>query len=534
MSKKVTTNSDGRKQLLNGINIVSDAVRATLGARGRNVIIERDYGNPHITKDGVTVARSIDLYDPIENMGALLIKEVANKTVEIAGDGTTTATILAQAIINAGVRAVDAGCNPIEVKLGIEKASKSVVDFIKSVSKSVEKEESIRQIATISANNDSEIGQLISDAYSKIGRQGLITVDQNNTSETKIDIVEGMQLNRGYLSPFFVTNEDKMEAVLINPYILICDKKISLMRDILSLLDGIAKEGSALLIIAEDVEGEALATLVVNKLRNILSVAAIKAPEFGDNQKIALEDIAVLTNGEFVSEEKGLKLEAAQIGMMGRADKVVITKDKCTIIGGRGSKDKIAARCEAINNQISDLALEYDKEKAAKRLARLKNGVAVLSVGGFTETEIKEKKDRVDDALCATKAAIDEGFVCGGGTTFLFASTREKIEYETIDEKVGIDILLSAIKTPFEQILKNGGVDPADFKKDIIDKGYGYGLNIKTKKIENLLKSGVIDPTKVLRVALENAVSIAGIFLTTECIVSKVKTNTNEVNATTR
>lgn len=529
MAKTLIFGSDGRKKLTKGVNILADAVKVTLGAKGRNVIIGNDFGSPHITKDGVTVAKSIDLEDPIENMGASLIKEVASKTVDIAGDGTTTATILAQAIINGGLKAVESGSNPMDLKRGIEKATIEVVKYLKSISKPIDNNDSLKQIATISANNDSFIGELIASAVSKVGRDGVITVEESRGHETTITVVEGMKIDRGYLSPFFITDSIKMQAELINPLVLLYSKKISSMKDILPILEKVAQTNRPLLIISEDLDGEALATLVVNKVRGNLSVCAIKSPEFGDNKRLVMEDIASLIGGTFISEQMGNKLEDATLGMLGSADKITINKDSCIIVGGKGAKEDIDSRCNLIKLQLEKSESEYDKEKLKSRLAKMKNGVAVLSVGGITETEIKEKRDRIDDALCATRSAIEEGFVAGGGIAYLSSIQTIAVITETEDEKLGVSILKKAIESPFRQILENGGVEASAHINEILKSEYGVGFNIKTNKIEDLFDCGVIDPTKVVRVALENASSIASIFLTTECVISEtIKTETNE------
>ena len=521
MAKNVIFGSDGRKKLTKGVNTLGDAVKVTLGAKGRNVVIGNNFGSPHITKDGVTVAKSIELEDSIENMGASLIKEVASKTVDIAGDGTTTATILAQAIINGGLKAVESGSNPMDLKKGIEKATIEVVKHLKSISKPIDDNDSLKQIATVSANNDSFIGELIADAVSKVGRDGLITVEESKGHETTITVVEGMKIDRGYLSPYFVTDSGKMQAELLNPLILLYDNKISNMKDLIPILEKSVQTNRPLLIIAEDLDGEALATLVVNKVRGTLSVCAIKSPEFGDNRKMAMEDIAYLIGGICISEEMGYKLESATLEMLGSADKITINKDSCIIVGGKGAKENIDARCNQIKYQLEKSESGYAKEKLKVRLAKLINGVAVLSIGGITETEIKEKKDRIDDALCATRSAVEEGFVAGGGIAYLSAISNLSVVTENDDEKIGVSILKKAIESPFRQILENGGVEASAYINEILKSEYGIGFNIKTNKVENLFDCGVIDPTKVVRVALENASSIAAIFLTTECIISE-------------
>ena len=521
MSKKVILGYEGRKKLINGVNTLSDAVKVTLGAKGRNVIIGDQYGNIRVTKDGVSVAQSIVLEDNTENMGASLIKEVASKTVDVSGDGTTTATILAQAIINYGIKAVESGCNPVDLKRGIDNAVIQIVQNLKDISKPIDNDDSLKHIASVSANNDSVIGELIASAISKVGRDGLITVEESKSYDTKINIVEGMKIDRGYLSHHFITNEAKMECELINPYILICDKKISVMNDVLSFLEKAAKENRPLLIIAEDLDGEALATLIVNKMRGIIQVCAIKSPDFGDNRKFIMEDISLLVNGTFVSEEKGTRLDSCDLEVLGEAAKVIINKDNCIIIGGAGSRDNIDNRCKVIKTQIADSDSEFQKEKLKSRLAKLKNGIAVLSIGGVTETEIREKKDRIEDALCATRSAIEEGFVSGGGTAYLNAIKKLILDSSNDDENIGMSIIKKALESPFRQLLFNGGVEPSYYINQINDAEYGIGFNIKTNTLENLFDSGIIDPTKVVRVALENAASIASIFLTTECVISE-------------
>jgi len=528
MNTIVTSGSDGRKKIVKGINILADAVKSTLGAKGKNVIIEREFGYPHITKDGVTVAKSIKLSDPVENMGASLIKEVASKTVDVSGDGTTTATVLAQAIINAGIKAIELGANAMDLKRGIEKATKEVVKNINKISKPIDNNDLLKQIASISANNDSFIGELIAEAMEKVGRDGLITVEESQGHETTVNLVEGMRIERGYLSPYFVTNSEKMQAELNNPYILIYDKKISAIKDILHILEKVSQTGRPLLIISEDLDGEALATMVVNKLRGLLSVCAIKLPEFGGNRFFVMDDIATLINATCISEEKGFRLDNTTIDMLGSADKITITKDSCTIVGGHGIKEDIESRCNQIKNQMEEAESNYEKENLKSRLAKLKNGVAVLSIGGFTETEIKEKKDRIDDALCATKAAVEEGFVAGGGVTYLHALKDIDIICENEDESIGVSILKKSLESPFKQILYNADVEPNIYINEIMKSDYGIGYNVKTNEIENFFESGIVDPTKVVRTALENSSSIAAIFLTTESIISLEKIKTNE------
>jgi chaperonin GroEL len=521
MVKNVNFGSEGRKKLTNGVNTISNAVKITLGAKGRNVIIGNGFGGTHITKDGVTVAKSIELECPIENMGASLIKEVASKTVDIAGDGTTTSTLLAQSIINLGLKSVESGANPMDLKRGIEKATSKAIEVIKSLSKEVVDNDTLEQIATISANNDNYIGKLISDAMLKVGRDGLISIEESKSYETTTEIADGMKIDRGYLSPYFVTDNNKMVSELNNPYILIYDKKISVMKDIIFILEKVAQTKRPLLIISEDLDGEALATLVVNKLRGVLSICAIKAPGFGENRNQLMEDIAVMVGGVCLSEEKGLKLESSDLTVLGSASKVTVTKDGCTIIAGGGLKSDIQTKCDEIKSQLEQDKSIHEKEKLKARLANLTNGVAILKIGGVTETEIKEKKDRIDDALCATRSAIEEGYVAGGGVSYLYAISKIEIDYESIDEKIGGDIIIKSLESPFRQILENGGIEPSEHISFILKSEYGIGYNIKTNQIENFFESGVIDPTKVLRVALENASSIASIFLTTDCVISE-------------
>jgi len=529
MSKIIISGADGRKKLTNGVNILADAVKVTLGAKGRNVIIDKTYGSPHITKDGVTVARAIQLADPIENMGAALVKEVANNTVDASGDGTTTATVLTQAIINAGIKAVESGCNPMDLKKGIDKATEAVVAYIKSISKSIDNNDLLKQIASISANNDNYIGDLIAQAVNKVGRDGLITVEESRGHETTISVVEGMKIDRGYVSPHFVTDNAKNEAVLDNPLILIYDNKISVAKEILHILEQVAQQNRPLLVICEDLDGEALATLVINKLQGSLKACAIKCPDFGDNRKYTMDDIATLTGGTYISVEKGMKLETVDVSMLGSADKITISKDNCIVVGGKGDKTLIENRCNEIKSQIEAADNDYEKETLKTRLSKLNNGVAVLSIGGFTETEIKEKKDRIDDALCATRSAVEEGFVAGGGVAYLSSIKNTKVVVGNEDENRGANILFNALKIPFTQILSNGGIEASSYLVEILNGEYGTGFNVKTNKIENMFESGIIDPTKVVRVALENAASIASIFLTTECVISEIpKTQNNE------
>jgi chaperonin GroEL len=494
----------------------------TLGPKGRNVVIEKKFGAPSVTKDGVTVAKEIELEDAIENMGAQMVKEVASKTADIAGDGTTTATVLAQAIITEGLKNVAAGANPMDLKRGIEKAVKAVVENLKKQSQEVGNDnQKIQQVASISANNDEEIGKLIAEAMAKVSKDGVITIEEAKGIETGIDVVEGMQFDRGYISPYFVTNSEKMEAELENPYILIYDKKVSSMKDILHILEKVAQQGAPLLIISEDLEGEALATLVVNKLRGTLKVAAVKAPGFGDRRKEMLQDVAILTKGVVISEEQGYKLENADLTYLGRAERVVIDKDNTTIVGGRGEKDAIQSRINQIKAQIESTTSDYDREKLQERLAKLSGGVAVLHVGAATEVEMKEKKDRVDDALHATRAAVEEGIVPGGGVAFVRAiPSLDKVDTRNADEKTGVQIVRRALEEPLRQIVENCGIEGSVVVNKVIEGKGDFGFNARDEKYENLIAAGVIDPTKVTRVALENAASIAGMLLTTECVVA--------------
>lgn len=522
MSKLINYDTEAREQLKNGVDALANAVKVTLGPKGRNVVIEKKFGAPYITKDGVTVAKEIELEDPFENMGAQMVKEVASKTSDVAGDGTTTATVLAQSMIATGLKNVAAGANPMDLKRGIDKAVKSVVAHLKANSDVVGDDISkIEQIGSISANNDSEIGGLIAEAMEKVSKEGVITVEEAKGTETYVDIVEGMQFDRGYLSPYFVTNTEKMETELENPYILIYDKKISTMKDLLPVLEKVAQGGAPLFIIAEDIEGEALATLVVNKIRGSLKVAAVKAPGFGDRRKAMLEDIAILTGGTVISEERGYKLENADITQLGRSEKVVIDKDNTTLISGSGEADDILARVNQIKAQIDTTTSDYDKEKLQERLAKLSGGVAVLYVGAATEVEMKEKKDRVDDALNATRAAVEEGTVSGGGIAYIRAiGDLDKVKTELPDEETGVNIVRRALEEPLRQIAFNAGMEGSIVVQNVKDAKDDYGFNARTEKYENLKAAGVIDPTKVTRVALENAASIASMVLTTECIVA--------------
>ena len=521
MAKDIKFNMDARDQLRKGVNQLADAVKVTLGPKGRNVVIEKKFGAPQITKDGVTVAKEIELEDHFENTGAQLLKSVASKTSDDAGDGTTTATILAQSIINVGIKNVTAGANPMDLKRGIDKAVTAVVGYIKDNAEKVDDNyDKIEQVATVSANNDPEIGKLLADAMRKVSKDGVITIEESKSRDTYIGVVEGMQFDRGYLSGYFVTDTDKMECVMEHPRILIYDKKISNLKDLLPVLQPAAENGLPLIIIAEDVDSEALTTLVVNRLRAGLKVCAVKAPGFGDRRKAMLEDIATLTGGLVISEEKGLKLDQATLEMLGTCDKVVVSKDNTTIINGAGDKQRIADRVAQIKNEISNTTSSYDKEKLQERLAKLAGGVAVLYVGANSEVEMKEKKDRVDDALCATRAAIEEGVVAGGGTTYIRAlGTLKSLKGDNADEQTGINIVERAIEEPLRQIVANAGGEGAVVVQKVIEGQGDYGYNARTDVYEDMRKAGVIDPAKVTRIALENAASIAGMFLTTECLI---------------
>ena len=526
MAKEIIFDLAARDAIKKGVDALANAVKVTLGPKGRNVIIDKKFGAPLITKDGVTVAKEVELTDPIQNMGAQLLKEVASKTADQAGDGTTTATVLAQAMITAGMKNVTAGANPMDLKRGMDKAVEAIVANLKKQSKPVgEDHKMIEQVATISANNDSTIGKLISEAMAKVKKEGVITVEEARGTETTVDVVEGMQFDRGYLSPYFVTNAEKMEVVLENPYILIYEKKLSTMKELLPILEKSVQTGHPLLIIAEDIDGEALATLVVNKIRGSLKIAAVKAPGFGDRRKAMLEDIAVLTNGVFISEEGGYKLENADLSYLGRAEKITIDKDNTTIVNGSGKKADITARINQLKAQIENTTSDYDKEKLQERLAKLAGGVAVLYVGAATEVEMKEKKDRVDDALHATRAAVEEGIVVGGGVAYVRAAeVLEKLKGENDDETTGIAIIRRALEEPLRQIVANSGTIDGSVVIQKVKEGKGdFGFNARTEKYENLFAAGVIDPTKVSRVALENAASIAGMVLTTECVLAEEK-----------
>ncbi|MCS7053829.1 MAG: chaperonin GroEL [Ignavibacterium sp.] len=523
-AKLIEYSADARSALKAGVDKLAEAVKVTLGPKGRNVIIEKKFGAPTVTKDGVTVAKEIELEDPIENMGAQMVREVASKTSDVAGDGTTTATVLAQAIYREGLKNVTAGANPMDLKRGIDFAVSKVVEFLKSISKEVEGRNEIAQVGAISANNDKSIGELIADAMEKVGKDGVITVEEAKGTETSMEVVEGMQFDRGYLSPYFVTDAETMEAVLEDPYILIHDKKISSMKDLLPILEKVAQQGRALLVIAEEVEGEALATLVVNKLRGTLKVCAVKAPGFGDRRKAMLEDIAVLTNGTVISEERGFKLENATISYLGTAKKVVVDKDNTTIVEGSGKPEEIKKRINEIKAQIEKTTSDYDKEKLQERLAKLSGGVAVLKIGASTEVEMKEKKARVEDALHATRAAVEEGIVAGGGVALVRAiSVLEKLEGENPDQTTGIRIVQKALEEPLRQIVNNAGLEGSVVLQKVKEGKDDFGFNAATEKYENLIKAGVIDPTKVTRTALENAASVASLLITTEAVVFEKK-----------
>ena len=525
MSKKITFDVAARDKLKKGVDALADAVKVTLGPKGRNVIIDKKFGAPSITKDGVSVAKEIELKDPIENMGAQMVKEVASKTADMAGDGTTTATVLAQAMVTAGLKNVAAGANPMDLKRGIDKAVEAVVSDLKKISREVGDDNSkIEQVATVSANNDSNIGKLIAEAMAKVKKEGVITVEEAKGTETYVDVVEGMQFDRGYLSPYFVTDSEKMVAELENPYILIYDKKISSMKDLLPILEKAAQTGRPLLIVAEDVEGEALATLVVNKIRGSLKIAAVKAPGFGDRRKAMLEDLAILTGGAVISEEQGRKLEDATLEDLGTCEKISIDKDNTTVVNGAGEKSAIEGRVNQIKAQIETTTSDYDKEKLQERLAKLAGGVAVLYVGAATEVEMKEKKDRVDDALHATRAAVEEGIIPGGGVAYIRTiKSLEKLKGNNTDENTGIQIVRRAIEEPLRQIVENAGGEGSVIVQKVRDGKDDYGYNARTEQYEDLLAAGVIDPTKVARVAIENAGSIAGMLLTTECVISDVE-----------
>ncbi|MCB0401407.1 MAG: chaperonin GroEL [Flavobacteriales bacterium] len=522
MAKDIFFDIEARDKLKSGVDKLANAVKVTLGPKGRNVIIDKKFGAPHVTKDGVSVAKEIELSDPVENMGAQMVKEVASKTADDAGDGTTTATILAQSIVLTGLKNVAAGANPMDLKRGIDKAVAAVTAELKKISKSVGNDnEKIKQVATVSANNDDTIGSLIAEAMAKVKTEGVITVEEAKGTETTVDVVEGMQFDRGYLSPYFVTDAEKMVVEMDNPYILVYDKKISNMKDLLPVLEPVAQSGKPLLIIAEDVEGEALATLVVNKLRGGLKIATVKAPGFGDRRKAMLEDIAILTAGTVISEEQGFKLENATVDMLGTAEKITIDKDNTTIVNGAGKKADIQARVNQIKAQIETTTSDYDKEKLQERLAKLSGGVAVLYVGAATEVEMKEKKDRVDDALSATRAAVEEGIVPGGGVALVRAEKAlDKLKGANADEDTGIAIVRRAIEEPLRQIIVNAGGEGAVVVQKVREGKDDFGYNARTEEYTNMFKAGIIDPTKVTRVALENAASIAALLLTTECVIT--------------
>lgn len=528
MAKDIFFNVDARDQLKKGVDALANAVKVTLGPKGRNVIIDKKFGAPSMTKDGVSVAKEIELKNPVENMGAQMLKEVASKTADAAGDGTTTATVLAQAIVSAGLKNVAAGANPMDLKRGIDKAVAAVVENLRAQSKTVgDDNKKIEQVATISANNDSTIGKLIAEAMKRVKKEGVITVEEAKGTETTVEVVEGMQFDRGYISPYFITDVEKMQAVLESPLILIYEKKISGMKELLPILEKAVQTGKPILIIAEDVDGEALQTLVVNRLRSSLKICAIKAPGFGDRRKAMLEDIAILTGGVFISEERGFKLENAELNYLGKAEKVTIDKDNTTIVNGAGKKADIAARVNQIKSQIESTTSDYDKEKLQERLAKLAGGVAVLYVGAATEVEMKEKKDRVDDALAATRAAVEEGIVPGGGVAYIRATEAlEKLKGANEDETTGIAIIRRAIEEPLRQIVANAGLEGAVIVQKVREGKADFGYNARTDKYENLYAAGVIDPTKVTRIALENAASIAAMLLTTECVLAEAKEET--------
>ena len=525
MAKDIIFDIESRDGLKRGVDALANAVKVTLGPKGRNVVIGKAFGGPQITKDGVTVAKEIELEDAHENMGAQMVKEVASKTNDLAGDGTTTATVLAQAIVKEGLKNVAAGANPLDLKHGIDKAVDSIIEDLKSQSQVVGSNlDKIKQVASISANNDESVGELIAEAFDKVGKEGVITVEEAKGTDTHVDIVEGMQFDRGYLSPYFVTNSDKMTTDLESPYILLYDKKISTMKDLLPVLEPVAQSGKPLLIIAEDIDGEALATLVVNKLRGSLKIAAVKAPGFGDRRKAMLEDIAILTGGTVVSEERGFTLENATMDMLGSAERVTIDKDNTTVVNGSGDTDTIKARVSQIKSQIETTTSDYDKEKLQERLAKLAGGVAVLYVGAASEVEMKEKKDRVDDALHATRAAVEEGIIAGGGVAFVRAKqVLDKVKSDNQDEKTGVAIVARAIEEPLRQIAENAGNEGSVVVSKVLEGKDDFGFNAKTEEYVNMHKAGIIDPTKVTRIALENAASVAGMILTTECALVDIK-----------
>ena len=524
MAKLIVYDADARAGLKAGVDKLANAVKVTLGPKGRNVILEKKFGAPTVTKDGVSVAKEIELDDPIENMGAQMVREVASKTSDVAGDGTTTATVLAQAIYREGLKNVTAGANPMDLKRGVDLAVTKVIEYLKSVSKEVEGRNEIAQVGSISANNDKTIGDLIADAMDKVGKDGVITVEESKSADTVLEVVEGMQFDRGYISPYFVTDTESMETILEDPFILIHDKKIAAMKDLLPVLEKVAQQGKAMLIISEDLEGEALATLVVNKIRGTLKVAAVKAPGFGDRRKAMLEDIAVLTNGTVISEEQGYKLENATLEYLGKAKKVVIDKDNTTIVEGAGKTDNIKKRINEIKAQIDKSTSDYDKEKLQERLAKLSGGVAVLKIGASTEVEMKEKKARVEDALHATRAAVEEGIVAGGGVALVRASNvLDKLTGENLDQTTGIKIVQKALEEPLKQIVENAGLEGSVVLWKVKEGKDDFGFNAATEKYENLIKAGVIDPTKVTRTALENAASVSSLLITTEAVVFEKK-----------
>lgn len=528
MAKDITFDIEARDGLRKGVDALANAVKVTLGPKGRNVIVSKSFGAPVVTKDGVTVAKEIELSDALEDMGAQMVKEVASKTNDLAGDGTTTATVLAQAIVKEGLKNVAAGANPMDLKRGIDKAVNAIVDNLAKQSKKVgDSSEKIKQVASISSNNDETIGELIAEAFDKVGKEGVITVEEAKGTDTYVDVVEGMQFDRGYLSPYFVTDSEKMIADLDNPYILLFDKKISTMKDLLPVLEPVAQSGKPLLIIAEDVDGEALATLVVNKLRGSLKIAAVKAPGFGDRRKAMLEDIAILTNGTVISEERGFSLETATVDMLGSCEKVTIDKDNTTIVNGSGAAKNIKTRVNQIKSQIETTTSDYDKEKLQERLAKLSGGVAVLYVGAASEVEMKEKKDRVDDALHATRAAVEEGIVAGGGVAFLRSkSVLSKVSADNADEETGVQIVARAIESPLRTIVENAGGEGSVVVAKVYEGKADFGYDAKSEKYVEMHKAGIIDPKKVTRIALENAASVAGMILTTECALTDIKEDT--------
>ncbi|KFL34967.1 MULTISPECIES: chaperonin GroEL [unclassified Sulfurospirillum] len=523
MAKEIQFSDNARNALYEGVKKLNDAVKVTMGPRGRNVLIQKSFGAPSITKDGVSVAKEIELKDTIENMGAQLVKEVASKTADQAGDGTTTATVLAHAIFKEGLRNITAGANPIEVKRGMDKAAEAIIAELKTMAKAVKDKKEIAQVATISANSDTVIGELIAEAMEKVGKDGVITVEEAKGIQDELDVVEGMQFDRGYLSPYFVTNPEKMQTILEHPYVLLYDKKVSNLKDLLPVLEQVQKTGKPLLIIAEDIDGEALATLVVNKLRGVLNIAAVKAPGFGDRRKAMLEDIAIISGGEVISEELGRTLEAATLADLGQAARIVIDKDNTTIVNGNGDKARIDARVGQIKAQIAETSSDYDREKLQERLAKLSGGVAVIKVGASTETEMKEKKDRVDDALSATKAAVEEGIVVGGGSAFLLANAKIKLNL-TGDEAIGAEIVTRALKAPLKQIAENAGFDAGVVANNVlVSNKPNYGFNAATGEYVDMFEAGIVDPVKVSRIALQNAVSVASLLLTTEATITNAK-----------